>query len=354
MPATHSVAYDRGDHPYVSRLQLMSELTLGAGLVRGLLDFVATKGASPAALAAEAGIDPADLEDPDRRIAFEAYVALMRRAKAATGDPALALHFGEAVDIADLSIVALLGRGETPVEALAAFNRFSRLVVEVDAGGGDRYEIARRDGRLWMVDRRPDPNAFPELTESSFARMVTAGRRAGMDLLREVHVTHKAPPWRAEYERIFAVPVMFESEWNALQVDDAVLSARSIPQPAYVQRVLHERAEVLLAELDRAKTLSARVEALLEPLLPGGGAGIAAVAARLGLSRQTLYRRLKAEGTTFEALLDGLRHRLALRQLEAGASIGEIAWQLGFSDRAAFSRAFKRWTGKGPGARRGG
>jgi AraC-like DNA-binding protein len=319
-----------------------------------LLDFVATRGASPAALAAEAGLDPADLEDPDRRIAFDAYVALMRGAKAATGDPALALHFGEAVDIADISIVALLGRGETPVEALGAFNRFSRLVVEVDAGGGDRYQIARRDGRLWMVDLRPDPNVFPELTESSFARMVTAGRRVGMDFLREVHVTHKAPPWRAEYERIFAVPVVFESDWNALRIDDAAMSARIAPQPAYVQRLLHQRAEALLTELDRAKTMRGRVEVLLEPLLPGGGAGIGAVAARLGLSRQTLYRRLKAEGTTFEAVLDALRHRLALRRLEAGASIGEIAWQLGFSDRAAFSRAFKRWTGTGPGARRGG
>ena len=332
----------------------MAALTLAAGLVRGLLDFVATKGASAAALAAAAGIDPADLEDPDRRIAFDSYVALMRGAKAATGDPALALHFGEEVDIAAMSIVALLGQGETPAEAMAAFNRFSPLVVEVDQGGGDRIALERRGGRLWLVDRRPDPNVFPELTESSFARMVASGRRAGMDFLRAVHVTHAAPSHRAEYDRVFKVPVTFESDWNALQIDEALLSARIGTQPAYVHRILHERAEALLAELDRTKTLSARVEALIEPLLPGGGAGIAPVAAKLGVSRQTLYRRLKAEGTTFEALLDGLRHRLALRRLEAGAPIGEIAWQLGFSDRAAFSRACKRWTGKGPGALRGG
>jgi AraC-like DNA-binding protein len=90
-------------------------------------------------------------------------------------------------------------------------------------------------------------------------------------------------------------------------------------------------------------------------MLAGGGAGIGAVAAKMGVSRQTLYRKLKAEGTTFEKLLDALRHRLALDHLGAGKrSIGEIAWQLGFSDRASFSRAFKRWTGRGPGALRGG
>jgi AraC-like DNA-binding protein len=333
----------------------MAELTVGAGFARGLIDFAVAEDAGRRALAERAGIDPADLEDQDNRVPFDAYVALMRAAQEATGDPALALHFGEAVDISDLSILGLLGgAGETAIEALPQMNRFSRLAIEVDKGGADRFEMARRDGKLWLVDRRPNPNSFPELTESSFARMVTTGRRIGMDFLREVNFTHPAPAWRGEYERIFAVPVVFESDWNALQIDDAAMSARSGVQPSYVHRILHERAEALLAQLEGSKTVRGRVESVLLPLLAGGGAGIGAVAARLGASRQTLYRRLKAEGTTFESVRDALRHKLALDYLDSGKlSIGEIAWQLGFSDRAAFSRAFKRWTGTAPGAIRG-
>lgn len=96
--------------------------------------------------------------------------------------------------------------------------------------------------------------------------------------------------------------------------------------------------------------LRRQVEATIEPLLPTGEAAIERVARELGLSRQTLYRRLKEEGTTFEALLDGVRRRLAVKLIREGASVKDAAYRLGFSDPAAFSRAFKRWTGSSPSA----
>jgi AraC-like DNA-binding protein len=67
------------------------------------------------------------------------------------------------------------------------------------------------------------------------------------------------------------------------------------------------------------------------------------------VSRQTLFRQLKVEGVTFEKVLDELRHKLALSYLGAEkASVNETAYLVGFSDPAAFSRAFKRWTGMSP------
>ena len=84
-------------------------------------------------------------------------------------------------------------------------------------------------------------------------------------------------------------------------------------------------------------------------MLPTGVATMGAIAGKMGLSRQSLFRKLKAEGVTFEAVLDGLRHTLALRYLNGeGLSVKETAFRLGFSEPASFSRAFKRWTGTSP------
>ena len=89
------------------------------------------------------------------------------------------------------------------------------------------------------------------------------------------------------------------------------------------------------------------------PILHTGDASMDIIASRMGLSRQTLFRKLKAEGVTFEKVLDELRHKLALDYLNGKkVSVNETAYLVGFSESAAFSRAFKRWTGSSPRAMR--
>lgn len=112
---------------------------------------------------------------------------------------------------------------------------------------------------------------------------------------------------------------------------------------------LGELARAFVAAVERPSAFRRDVEGRIEALLETGQASIDRVAADIGLSRQTLYRRLKDEGVTFEELLDKLRHRLALRYLrEDKLSVKAASYRLGFSEPAAFSRAFKRWTGASP------
>jgi AraC-like DNA-binding protein len=95
--------------------------------------------------------------------------------------------------------------------------------------------------------------------------------------------------------------------------------------------------------------MSDRVRGILTLLLRDGEPSASITASRMKMSARTLNRALAAEGTSYRAILDQLRHELACRYLaDSRLSIGEIGFLLGFSEISAFYRAFKRWTGQTP------
>lgn len=337
----------------------MTEATVSAGYAKALLDFAITHGANEHSVLARAGIPAEALSDQDNRIAFARFVALMREAKAETGNPALALEFGAASDMRKFSVVGLISHASANMlEALVQLNRYGRLVVEVEGLiEGPRFQLTDTNGQRWMEDRRPAPNDFIELTESTWSRFIVTTRRDFPEhtYALEAHVTHPAPAYRARYEELWQVPVTFGSHWNAIRSDPAWERVQIQPDNRYVFGVLTERGDALLAELEGSKTLRGRVEALIMPILHTGDVSVETIATKLGASRQTLYRNLKDEGVTFEHVLDALRHRMALDYIAAKkVSVNETAYLVGFSDPASFSRAFKRWTGKSPREYRGG
>ena len=330
----------------------MAGATVAAGVTRRVLELAVARGAGRMALLERSGIAPADLEDHDNRIALDRHIALLRAAKDCCADPAFALHYGEAVNLAEVSVVGLIGHAsETMADAFVQLARYSRLIVDLDLGPGERFRLAHDPEGVWIFDDRPDPNLYPELTEVAFAQMVSGTRRFGdTPFVLAVRVTHDDPGYRGEYERILAAPVAFGSDRNAMRIDPAWGSHRIALEPRYAFGILSRHADALLARLDSDATMRGRAERLIMPVLHKGGVNMAVTAAALGCSRDTLYRRLRAEGTTFERLLDELRRRLALDYLAAGkVSVAETAYLTGFSDPAAFSRAFKRWTGRSPG-----
>lgn len=333
----------------------MAGASVAARVANGLIDFAVGEGVRRDPLLSAAGLSSGQLDTPDGRIPFAAYVRLMRSASQLCGDPAFALHFGEAVDIREMSIAALLGQSlGTAMDVLGAVNRYASLDIDVETEGDLRLELVPRAGKLWLVDRRSAPNAFPELTESAFARMVSAARRIGLEMpIRELHVTHPEPGYRSEYERIFRVPVRFGSDWNALALESGAMAQPIALQPAYAGDIIAARADSLLEQMRGAKTTAGAVQHALQSLFGEGKPSAAMIARKLGLSRTTLYRRLKAEGTSFDDILRSTRIERSRELLADGQlSVEEIGQRLGFADGPSFSKAFKRWTGSSPGSAR--
>jgi AraC-like DNA-binding protein len=120
-----------------------------------------------------------------------------------------------------------------------------------------------------------------------------------------------------------------------------------------VGELLERLADRQLADLPRTATVAAAVRALC--LRDGftGELALDAAAHWLRLSRRTLQRRLREEGTSLQQIVDEARRHLASRMLtESGLGIAEVAFALGFSEPGGLHRAFKRWTGMTPAAYR--
>ena len=333
--------------------------TVAAGVARGLMELAVAKGADRDTLIHRSGISLCELADPDARIPFVKYAALMRAAQALAHDPALALHFAEEVDLSEISIVGLITHScETMGEAFAQLARYARLVTEHDSPG--------EDGRLqrwpagqhhhWLVDTRANPNAFPEATEVALARLVVGPRVFDTTpFCREVHLTYPAPSYRGEYDRIFQAPIFFESDKNAILIDNSWSDHKIAPKQRYAFGILSAHADELMIRLDKTKSFRGRVEAALMPALHKGDLRMETTAAKLGVSCRTLARKLATEETSYGKVVDHLRHQLSLHYLSGlRVSVTETAYLVGFSDPAAFSRAIKRWTGSSPRQKRTG
>jgi AraC-like DNA-binding protein len=336
----------------------MPNPTISAGYPKALLDFAVSRGADRRTLIARSQIRLDDLEDQDRRIPLANYLALLHVGIELCNEPALSLLFGEAVKLQDISIVGLIGVAFDNVESgRQLVNRYTPLGLDADDGGSEPIQFVRENGDVWMKFTGDIYVDNPLLIESGFARGVCGARDlirsmpnlANLQFPKAIRFTHAEPSYRAEYDRIFGVPLFFESHMNAMLVDEGFLNMKLPRTNPYLSEVLSARAEELLKSLKMSKTMRGRVENLLIPILHTGEASMDMIAVKLGLSRQTLFRKLKAEGITFEKVLDELRHKLALHYLNGKkVSVNETAYLVGFSEPAAFSRAFKRWTGSSP------
>lgn len=335
----------------------MAEATIAVGYPKALLVFAVSRGADRQALLERSGLASADLANPDARVPLPRYLALFDAAKALTGDPAIALHFGEAVRMQDISIVGLVCEAaETTAEVGRQLNRYMKLVIDDGSNSPMVGGFLAKEG-YWMETVHPAYLAHPVLVEAEMTRLVFNTRSTfkdvpafqGMRFPMAAQFNFPAPAYVAEYARIFQSPLTFGSDKTALLIDPAFGMLRQPPRDSFVFGVLSERADALLKELEGAKSLRAKVESLLMPILHTGDANIDTVAEKMGVGRRTLQRKLSAEGAPFDKVLDELRHRLALHYLEGKkVSVNETAYLVGFSDASAFSRAFKRWTGTSP------
>ena len=107
---------------------------------------------------------------------------------------------------------------------------------------------------------------------------------------------------------------------------------------------LIEQAEKYLRSLYAQDNYAAQLKRMLAELMAEGEANADAACRALKLSRPTLQRRLKAEKTSFNKVLQEVRAVLAINYLsDERLKALEVAMLLGYSSISSFTTAFKSW-----------
>ncbi len=326
--------------------------TSSSAWVRGVVEMFAAEGIDVEALFRDARLDSRVLVDPAGRFSIDEISALWEMAVARSGKTTLGLSRELALTYGKLGVV---GHAMMACPTLfAALQQLSRCMDVVSSAAtfalvadaeGHWFELGHLGGERTVPRQRVE---FGMLTMLGFCSWIT-GRP---QLARAVEFVYPAPDDAKSHLEVFGCTVRFGCAANRAllrQCDLALpLSARDPDMAALHARLVDDELE----RLDRAPT-SHRVHRLLAQRLAHAEPRRKDIAEALNTSDRTLQRRLQAEGTSFQQLLDETRRELAQQYLKRPRhSLRDIADLLGFEDQGNLFRACKRWFGESPGAYR--
>lgn len=296
----------------------------------------------------EAVVAPLDAMDPDARLPVTAVHELLEGAIHLTQDLDLGLKAAREIRLGDYGAVEYAARSaQTWGEAADVVARYLRLL-----NGALQFSL-REEGEQALIHLSSSvalPRAAADFQSGAFHVSGTYLWPPDFSPTFQVWFTHPQPASTDEYERTFAGGRLhFSKPWSGFVVPREYLSLQVPSADPQLHSLIRKHADSMLAELPRAQSLTERVRDLLANELSGGSPTAKQIARKVAMSERSLARHLQDEGTTFSALLEDLRRRMALRYVRhSELSFSEITFLLGFSQAAAFYRAFRRWTGQTP------
>ena len=169
--------------------------------------------------------------------------------------------------------------------------------------------------------------------------------------LQETHFTFKAPAHRSELQIMFPSQLQFNRRANRLIFDAQYLDKPLVRSDQELATYVQNAPADVMTIPGSDSTLEAQIERIIGQRHPDRlvFAPIHELAKELGVSSQTLHRRLKESATSYQKIKDNLRREVAIHKLvNERLSVEKVADIVGFSEPRSFTRAFKHWTGLTP------
>lgn len=274
---------------------------------------------------------------------------LLIQAATLSPDPAYGLVNGTSVAWARLAPFAMLALNAPSLRhILRDLMRFQPLL-------SDQNEtlLVEAWGHAWLrlQPLAIDPRARVFRAESTVMGLVILLRLIGAraeDIIR-INFDYPAPAHAQRYDIELGAPVFFGQPDIAIQFAPRLLDAVLPGRDQALYAVIRGRAETALSALRAPHgDVAYEVRRWLISTLPRTP-GMDEAAAQLGISKRSLRRELYRVNIKFNQLLQDCQRVQAEELIARGdMSFDQVAQASGFTSKAAFFRAFRRWTDMTP------
>ncbi len=320
-----------------------------------LIDLVRQQGVDINALCRNTSLEASALESLPPRLAITDFSVLVNNALALAENPALGLALGQRIN---MSAHAVLGQVflacSNLAQVLDVFLRYAPLLTPATT-----LELAETEQEVVLAfnigalaQEVETPLEFNHELMCAAILNTMRGLLYNRVLGASVNCPYPAPPYAEQYTTAFGRLVQFNASQASISFSRELLT-RPLPTANPALRSLYEaECARLLKDLDEPDSVGAQLEKLLAQM-QGQYPNLTQAARMLNFSPRTLRRRLADENRRYQEVLDGTRAKQARHYLQhSQLPINSIAYLLGFNDASNFRRAYKRWTGEGPGTTR--
>ena len=287
--------------------------------------------------------------DSGERMGSAEQTAFVQLSARALGRDHLGFELAKVFDLRNIGLLYYVaGSSESLGEAIERVERFSAvgneaLVIRVSRGDDVSIRLEYSG-----VSRHSDRHQV-EFFAAAIVRLFRA--LSGLPLVPvQVSFCHDRSNGTKAYDGFFGCRTEFLAAQDSIVFERRCRWLPVVSADPHLSEILVRFCEETLTSRRKANvSFRVMVENAIAPLLPHGKPEFSEIAKKLHVSRRTLGRRLAEEGTTFARVLDEIRSELSVRYLEdEKLSISQVAWLIGFQEVAAFTHAFRRWTGKTP------
>ena len=296
----------------------------------------------------QVGLSPSLLHSPQTRVSVKHYGALWRLIALTLDDE----FFGQDSRRMKSGSFAMLCHAvlgcKTLAQALERSLRFYSLLLD-DLSG--RLTCEGEEARLTLHERGVDNS---RVFASEVLLMLLHGVSCWLvdrriPILR-AQFSYPEPAHSAEYRLMYCTDLSFRAAQTAIVFDARYLALPVVQNERSVKEFLRTAPENILVKYKNGSSMGAKVRRRLRQSLPGELPEFESLAGEMHITPATMRRRLHEEGTSYQSIKDQLRRDLAIGYLShSSRSVMDIALELGFSERSALHRAFRKWTGASPG-----